>query len=100
MIWTIISFLCVLATKFATSMRIKDLRAQLERAQPHIDELRAKLAETEDEVESLKLKEQGLQQRLAHLKDVVRTLESGVKAPDDAMAQERMQVLHTAESTS
>jgi predicted nucleic acid-binding Zn-ribbon protein len=100
MIWTILSFLCVLGTKLATSLRLKDLRAQLEKTQPRIDELRTQLATTEDEAESLRLKEQGLQQRLTHLKDVVRGLESNLKGPDDAMAQERLQVLHTAETST
>ena len=56
MVWTLLAFLCVLGTKFLTSVRLRGLKAKLEAVQPHIDELRHKLAEAEEEVGGLELK--------------------------------------------
>lgn len=91
MIWTIIAFLCVLGTKFATAMRLKGLKAKLEAIQPHIDETRLKLHEAEEEYESLKIKVEDNEARLTHLRDAVLNLENSLKQPaqPDAHAAER-----------
>ena len=100
MIWCIIAVLAVLAVKFATSLRLKDMRAKLEGIKPHIDELRVKVAEAEDEYASLELKEQATQARLTHLKGMVSYLEGTVKTPANTMVMdERQQVLEAAEDT-
>jgi len=100
MIWTIAAVVAVLATKFVTAYRIKDLKAKFESIQPDIDELRYKVAEAEDEFESLRLKEDGSQSRITHMKGVVQHLETQVKsAPASANAQdERGAILQEAES--
>lgn len=90
----------VLATKFVTALRLKDLKAKLEAIQPHIDELRGKLHQNEDEFENLKLKEEATTTRLTHLKGVVQYLENQVKAPpqEGEIPDERSQVLQAAEA--
>ena len=100
MIWTILSVLAVLGTKFITSLRLKDLKAKMEEIQPKIDELRGQLVEAEDELENLKIKEEATQTRLTHLKGVVQYLENTVKTPAEGVApalDERQQVLESAE---
>lgn len=101
MIWTIVAVLAVLATKFVTALRLKDLKAKLEAIQPDIDELRTKVAEAEDEFESLRIKEEATQSRLTHLKGVVNHLETQVKSAPAAAANapdERGAILQAAES--
>ena len=96
MIWTIVAVMAVLATKFITALRLKDLKAKLESIQPDIQELRVKVAESED----LRLKESAAQSRVTHLKGVVQYLENQVKsAPAAANApDERGAILQAAES--
>ena len=91
-----------MSTKFATALRLKDLKAKFEEIQPKIDELRLQLMEAEDEHENLRIKEEASQSRLTHLKGVVQYLENTVKTPSDAPAggaipDERQQVLQAAE---
>jgi len=96
MIWTIVAVMAVLATKFITALRLKDLKAKLESIQPDIQELRVKVAESED----LRLKESAAQSRVTRLKGVVQYLENQVKsAPAAANApDERGAILQAAES--
>ncbi len=100
MIWTIVAVMAVLAIKFITALRLKDLKAKLESIQPDIQELRVKVAESEDEFEDLRLKESAAQSRVTHLKGVVQHLENQVKsAPAAANApDERRAILQAAES--
>ena len=100
MIWTILAVLAVLATKFVTALRLKDLKAKLEAIQPHIDELRGEVHSAEDEFESIRLKEEATTTRLTHLKGVVQYLENQVKAPQAGgeVPDERSQVLQAAEA--
>ncbi len=100
MIWTIVAVMAVLATKFVTALRLKDMKAKLEQIQPDIDDLRTKVAESEDEFESLRMKEEATQTRVTHLKDVVQHLENQVKsAPSAANApDERGAILQAAET--
>lgn len=100
MIWTIAAVVAVLATKFITALRIKDLKAKFESIQPNIDELRHKVAESEDEFESLRLKEEASLSRITHMKGVVQHLETQVKsAPASPSApDERSAILQEAES--
>tara|TARA_B100000686_G_C16621991_1_gene879750 strand:+ start:363 stop:629 length:267 start_codon:yes stop_codon:yes gene_type:complete len=79
MIWTILAVLAVLATKFITAMRLKDLKAKLVAIEPEINELREKLLGSEDEFEGLKLNEEATTTRLDSLKGVVEYLENQVK---------------------
>jgi len=79
MIWTILAALAVVATKFITSMRLKDLKARLVAFEPEINELRGKLLGSEDEFEGLKLNEEATTTRLDALKGVVQYLENQVK---------------------
>lgn len=100
MIWTLLAIAAVVATKFVTSLRLKDMKAKLESIQPDIDELRTKVAESEDEFESLRMKEDATQTRVTHLKGVVQYLENQVKsAPSAANApDERGAILQAAEA--
>jgi len=94
MIWTIFAALAVLATKFVTALRLKDLKAKFEAIQPHIDELRQKVAEAEDELANLRMREEATQTKLTHMKGVVQYLESSAKAPvNQPYVDERQQVL-------
>ena len=100
MIWTIVAVMAVLATKFVTALRLKDMKAKLESIQPDIEELRNKVAAAEDEFEGLRMKEEGTQTRVTHLKGVVQHLENQVKAaPQAANApDERGAILQAAEA--
>ena len=80
MIWTILAALAVVATKFITSMRLKDLKVKLVAIEPQIIELREKLLGSEDEFEGLELNEEATTIRLDALKGVVQYLENQVKA--------------------
>lgn len=102
MIWTIVAVMAVLATKFVTALRLKDLKAKLEAVQPYIDDLKVKLGQAEDDYQNLKLKEEATQTRLTHLRGVVVYLENQVKsAPtDSSLPDERAQVLQAAEAAA
>jgi len=101
MVWTILAFLCVLATKFLTSVRLRGLKGNLEAIQPHIDELRSQLAEVEGELEAVKLKVEGEEGLLNNLKDVVRILEESLRQPDtDLETAERVQLMQSVKSDS
>ena len=93
MIWTIVAALLVLGVKFVTSLRLKDLKAKFEQIQPKIDELRTQLAVAEDD---LRIKEEATQTRLTHLKGIVQHLQNQVKAPANAVLDERQMVLEAA----
>ena len=99
MYWTILAFLAVLATKFLTALRLKDMKAKLEGIKPHIDELRAKIHEAEEEHANLQLKQEATERRLTHLKGVVEYLEATVRSPANttSIPDERQQVLEAAE---
>ncbi len=91
--------IAVLATKFLTALRLKDLKAKLEEIQPQIDELRYKLMEAEDEFASLRIKQEAVEVRMTHLKGVVNYLETAIKSPGSTVMvlDEREQVLLAAE---
>ncbi len=94
MIWTILAFLCVLATKFLTAVRLRGLKAKLEAIQPEIDNLRLKVAQSEEEMEALKLKVEEREKLLSNLADVVRILEDSLKQPvTDIESVERVQLM-------
>ena len=97
MIWTIVAVMAVLATKFVTALRLKDMKAKLEKIQPDIDEMSNKLAAAEDEFEGLRMKEEATQTRVTHLKGVVQHLENQVKsAPQAANAPDERGAIHLA----
>lgn len=94
MLWTILAALAVLATKFVTALRLKDLKAKLEGIQPDIEELRTKVAEAEDELGDLRIREEATETKLTHLKGVVQYLETSAKAPkSQPYMDEREQIL-------
>lgn len=99
MIWTIVAFLAVLATKFLTALRLKDMKAKLDGIKPYIDELRLKIHEAEEEHANLQLKQEATQTRLTHLKGVVEYMEATVRSPANTIAvpDERQQVLEASE---
>ena len=92
--------MAVLATKFATSLRLKDLRAKLVAIEPQINELRGKLHGSGDEFEDLKLKEEATTTRLDALKGVVQYLENQVNVArtEGEVPDERSQVVQAAEA--
>ena len=94
MIWTIFAALAVVATKLATALRLKDLKAKFEAIQPAIEELRQKVAAAEDELAGLRVREVAAQTKLTHMKGVVQYLETSAKAPaNQPYVDEREQVL-------
>jgi hypothetical protein len=99
MVWTILAFLCVLATKFLTAVRLRGLKAKMEAVQPHIDDLRLKLAEAEEEVGALKLRLGERSELHSAIKDVVNQLELSLKQPAaDIEAMERVNLMETVEN--
>ena len=94
MVWTILSFLCVLATKFLTSVRLRGLKTKLEAIQPEIDDLRFKVVESEEQMEALKLKVEERESLLTNLRDVISMYEEALRQPSaDHLAQERVQLM-------
>ena len=101
MIWTLLTFLCVVATKFLTSVRLRGLKAKLDAIQPHIDELRLELVKAEDEAEALRKKVDDRKDLIKYLKDAVNTLEMNIKQPATSLeTAERVQLMQTVESES
>lgn len=101
MIWTVLTLLCVVGTKFLTSVRLRGLKTKLDAIQPHIDELRAELIKVEDEAEALKRKVDEKKELVTYLDDAVRNLEMSIKQP--ATAQEitdRVQLMQSVENES
>jgi hypothetical protein len=97
MLWTILAFLCVLATKFLTSVRLRGLKAKFEAIQPEIDGVRLKVAESEEQMEALRLKVEEKEKLLSNLADVVRILEDSLKQPvTDIETQERVQMMQAS----
>ena len=102
MIWTILAFVCVLAAKFFTSVRLRGLKVELEAIQPAIDALQIEVIESEAQMEELKLKVEEKEQLSINLSDVVRIYEEALRQPEtDIAAVERMQMMEaeTEEST-
>lgn len=96
MIWTMLALLCVVATKFLTSVRLRGLRAKFDSIQPEIDDLRLKVAQCEEEVEALRLKVEDREQLLTNLGDVVRVLEDSLKRPvADVDTLDRVQLVES-----
>ena len=94
MVWTILSFLCVLATKFLTSVRLRGLKTKLEAIQPEIDDLRLKVVESEEQMEALKLKVEERESLLTNLRDVISMYEEALRQPStDHSAQEQVQLM-------
>jgi peptidoglycan hydrolase CwlO-like protein len=101
MVWTILAFLCVLSTKFLTSVRLRGLKAKLEAIQPEIDDLRLKVADSEEQMEALKLKVEEKEQLLTNLGDVVRIYEEALRQPVvDIAAEERVQLMEAGAEES
>lgn len=89
-----LAFLCVLATKFLTSVRLRGLKAKLEAIQPEIDDLRLKVADSEEQMEALKLKVEERESLLTNLSDVIRIYEEALRQPEtDHLAEERVQLM-------
>lgn len=102
MIWTILAFVCVLAAKLFTSVRLRGLKVELEAIQPAIDALQIEVIESEAQMEELKLKVEEKEQLSINLSDVVRIYEEALRQPEtDIAAVERMQMMEaeTEEST-
>ena len=88
------ALLCVVATKFLTSVRLRGLKAKLEAIQPNIDDLRLKVADSEEQMEALKLKVEEKENLLTNLGDVVRIYEEALKQPvTDIATEERVQLM-------
>ena len=101
MIWTILAFLCVLATKFLTSVRLRGLKAKYEDIQPAIDDLRLKVIDSEEQMEVLKLKVEEKEQLLTNLGDVVRIYEEALQQPEtDVAGEERVQMIESGTEES
>ena len=102
MIWTILAFVCVLAAKLFTSVRLRGLKVELEAIQPAIDALQIEVIESEAQMEELKLKVEEKEQLSINLSDVVRIYEEALRQPEtDFAAVERLQMTEaeTEEST-
>ena len=101
MVWTILAFLCVLATKFLTSVRLRGLKAKLEAIQPEIYDLRLKVANSEEQMEELKLKVEDRESLLTNLSDVIRIYEEALRQPaTDHLAEERVQLMQAGAEES
>ena len=101
MVWTILAFLCVLATKFLTSVRLRGLKAKLEAIQPEIYDLRLKVADSEEQMEALKLKVEDRESLLTNLSDVICVYDEELRKPaTDHLAEERVQLMQAGAEES
>lgn len=101
MVWTMFGFLCVLATKFLTSVRLRGLKAKLEAIQPEIYDLRLKVAGSEEQMEALKLKVEDRESLLTNLSDVICVYEEALRQPaTDHLAEERVQLMQAGAEES
>jgi hypothetical protein len=101
MVWTILAFLCVLATKFLTSVRLRGLKAKLQAIQPEIYDLRLKVADSEEQMEALKLKVEERESLLTNLSDVIRVYEEALRQPaTDRLTEERVQMMQAGAEES
>ena len=101
MVWTIIAFLCVLATKFMTSVRLRGLKAKLDDIKPAIDELRLKVADSAEQMQSLKHNVEEKERLLTNLAGVVRIYEEVLQQPEtDVAAEERVQMIESGTEES
>ena len=90
---TILALLCVVATKFLTSVRLRGLRAKFDSIQPEIDALHAQVTESEEKLEELGLKVEEKEALLGNLADAVRILGRKSQALcKDINAQDRIQL--------
>ena len=90
---TILALLCVVATKFLTSVRLRGLRAKFDSIQPEIDALHAQVTESEEKLEELGLKVEEKEALLSNLADAVRILDESLKrSVRDINAQDRVQL--------
>lgn len=90
---TILALLCVVATKFLTSVRLRGLRAKFDSIQPEIDALQTQVTESEEKLGELGLKVEEKEALLSNLADAVRILDDSLKRPiEDLTAQDRVQL--------
>ena len=93
LIITIQALLCVVATKFITSVRLRGLRAKFDSIQPEIDALHPQVTESEEKLEELGLKVEEREALLSNLADAVRILDDSLERPiEDLTAQDRVQL--------
>ena len=101
MVWTILAFLCVLATKFMTSVRLRGLKAKLDDIKPAIEELRLKVADSAEQMQSLKHNVEEKERLLTNLAGVVRIYEEVLQQPEtDVAAEERVQMIESGTEES
>ncbi|MEC7227581.1 MAG: hypothetical protein VXW00_11980 [Candidatus Latescibacterota bacterium] len=91
---TILALLCVVATKFITSVRLRGLRTKFDSIQPEIDALQAQVTESEEKSEELSLEVEEKEALLSNLADAVRILDESLKRPAGNLnAQDRVQLV-------
>ena len=94
LIITIQALLCVVATKFITSVRLRGLRAKFDSIQPEIDALHAQVTESEEKLEELSFEVEEKQALLSNLADAVWILDKSLKRPvGNLNAQGRVQLV-------
>ncbi len=88
------ALLCVVATKFITSVRLRGLRAKFDSIQPEIDALQAQVTESEEKSEELSLEVEEKEALLSNLADAVRIPDESLKRPvGNLNAQDRVQLV-------
>lgn len=91
---TILALLCVVATKFITSVRLRGLRTKFDSIQPEIDALQAQVTESEEKSEELSLEVEEKEALLSNLADAVRILDESLKRPAGNLnVQDRVQLV-------
>ena len=100
MLWTILATLCVIGTRFITSLRLKDMNAKLQSIVPEVEALRRQVAQIQAENGQAKDAVEKYRARLGHLKDVIQGLEAAIRSPKRNNAiDERIHVLdHTKDN--
>lgn len=77
--WVAVGFLVVFITKYLTSIRLRGLADRMHREQADTNELRHALVEAEERESTLKSETEGLQEKVAGLRNVVGNLERSLQ---------------------
>jgi len=74
-VWAILSFLIVVATKYITSIRLRSLREKIQKDQQDANELRRVLSQASEKEGELKAENEELQAKVTALRNIILTLE-------------------------
>jgi hypothetical protein len=98
MLWTILAALGVIAVRALTVYRLREMKAGYEAKKPELEALQRKVLKAEKANKTHVQEVESQNERLGHLKDVIRNLEITIRRPAvDKGPNERTQVAEELE---